>query len=99
MTARAHKAPAAEARARRAPSSLVRLFVSIALVYSQHNCDARGPDYTVAANTARMSQANDVARDRHFRYYLACELARGANCEPRHGMYRAERIPMGTSTR
>jgi hypothetical protein len=64
--------------------------VSIALVYSQHNCDARGPDYTVAPNTARMSQANDVAKGRHFLYYLARDLPRTANCEPHHGIRGGE---------
>src|SRR6266702_627134 len=52
ITARAHNAPAVEARASRAPSSLVDVLVSIALVYSQHNCDARGSDYTVTLNTS-----------------------------------------------
>src|SRR3982751_820247 len=44
--ARAHSAPAAGARACRAPSSLNGVLMSIALVYSQHDYDARGPDYT-----------------------------------------------------
>jgi len=52
ITARAHNAPAAEARASRAPSSLICVFVSIALVYSQHNCDARELNYTVAQGTS-----------------------------------------------
>src|SRR6266850_687173 len=38
-----------------------------------------------------MSQANDVAKGRHFRYYLARGVPRGAKCEPDHGMYGAER--------
>jgi len=71
ITASAHNAPAAEARASRAPSSLIGVLVSIALVYSQHNCDARGSDYTVPQITSGMSQSNDVAKGRHFRYYLA----------------------------
>src|SRR5882724_2620745 len=38
-----------------------------------------------------MSQANDVARGRHFRYYLAGSVPREAKCEPGHGRYGAER--------
>src|SRR5882757_3835973 len=67
ITASAHNAPAAETRASRAPSSLIGVLVSIALVYSQHNCDARGSDYTAPLITSRMSQSNDVAKGRHFR--------------------------------
>jgi hypothetical protein len=51
--------------------------MSIALVYSQHDCDARGPDYTVAGYTHWMSQADDVASSRHFRIsWRAASLAR-----------------------
>ena len=50
--ASAHSAPAAGARACRAPSSLNGVLMSIALVYSQHDYDARGPDYTEPLNTS-----------------------------------------------
>jgi hypothetical protein len=44
-----------------------------------------------------MSQANDVAKGRHFLYYLARSILRAANCEPRHGICEAERIPIASS--
>jgi hypothetical protein len=93
ITARAHNAPAAEARAS-APSSLIGVFVSIALVYSQHDCDAREVNYTVALSTSRMSQANDVAKGRHFLYYLVRNIPHAAKCEPVHGTRAAEGIPI-----
>src|SRR3569833_887165 len=48
----AQSAPATGARASRAPLSLIGVLVSIALVYSQHDCGARGPDYTEPLNTS-----------------------------------------------
>src|SRR5712672_3390147 len=41
-----------------------------------------------------MSQANDVAKGRHFRYYLARNLPCRANCEPDHVMRSTEGIPI-----
>jgi len=41
-----------------------------------------------------MSQANDVAKGRHFRYYLARGLPRAAKCEPHHAMRATEGLPI-----
>ena len=54
----------------------------------------RGWNYTVAQNPSGMSQVNDVARCRHFLYYLRRALPQAANCEPRHGATGADRIPI-----
>ena len=51
INASAHSALATGARASCAPSSLIDV-LSIALVYSQHDCDARKLDYTVPLNTS-----------------------------------------------
>src|SRR5881227_726133 len=46
-----------------------------------------------------MSQANDVAKRRHFRYYLAGGVPPRAKCEPDHAMYAAERNTYRIRTR